>query len=328
MVALWLVVALAARGEVVSPDVLAARINELHRLTGERVLLGAAGSDAEFDLKRWLKKRPWTQVELTRVATIGDPEDEMSRALQQAGLPCAIRAVPNGSLWEITEHGACHAVELPVDEPEADDATLLTLAGLTPQVKEDEPGPADIANNVFPVGGECFPPCSPGYFCHEGACTEACNPPCGEGRRCTGERICVAEAGATIAADEPAGKGRICVYRERKFGTHPVPWAPWAISVDGRRKGTIAGGEYLCFAVDAGSQQLMVEGTVSGGWGGSAVAPFAPPVVTRMVSVQVSATKHYVGEMNSGVMKPELELHSISGGEASKLKQELRPGDH
>jgi hypothetical protein len=40
-------------------------------------------------------------------------------------------------------------------------------------------------------GTECFPPCRPGYLCHEGACVEACNPPCGPGERCSAEGDCV-----------------------------------------------------------------------------------------------------------------------------------------
>jgi hypothetical protein len=38
---------------------------------------------------------------------------------------------------------------------------------------------------------ECFPECRDGYLCHEGACIEACNPPCAEGKTCSSEGQCV-----------------------------------------------------------------------------------------------------------------------------------------
>ena len=52
-----------------------------------------------------------------------------------------------------------------------------------------------VGVSAVPVHAEdCVPSCRDGYLCHEGACIEACNPPCGAGEQCVGGGECVAQA--------------------------------------------------------------------------------------------------------------------------------------
>ncbi len=326
--AFLLAMMMVAQAEVLTTGQLEARLEELAGQTQADVLLGAVGSDAELDLKRWLKKNPGTPAVLVRVATLGQVEEEMRLALERAGLGCGLRATPNGGIWEVTTHGRCAPDAGAVEEP----APTAPPRSAEPARPADLPAAAESSGGATTAhSGDCFPPCSPGYFCHEGACLEACNPPCGEGHRCTEDRICVSE-GTPAATAEPAGQGKICLYRERKLGT---PMAAWAVNIEGRRQGTIAGGEYLCFTAEAGSHQLAVVSTAATGWGtvpggdGFGLATFTvrdPLQTQRTVSVSDGGTQHYRVEMITELTRTTIQLRGISGSDATRLKRELQPG--
>jgi hypothetical protein len=132
---------------------------------------------------------------------------------------------------------------------------------------------------------ECFPPCSPGYLCHEGACIEACNPRCGDGFRCSAERICEPVAVQAPAPAEPAdsGQGTLCIIRE------DGPMTKWDIEVDGVNRGIVGSNRYLCLPVSAGERTVRLV-QVSGGMGWLSAMSQTPvlqlaPDVTAAVSV-------------------------------------------
>lgn len=47
-----------------------------------------------------------------------------------------------------------------------------------------------LATAPAPAPAGCEPICSPGYGCQAGVCVPLCNPPCGDGDVCGGDRIC------------------------------------------------------------------------------------------------------------------------------------------
>ena len=63
------------------------------------------------------------------------------------------------------------------------DATASVTASVTSS-------PAAAASAAVSPAALCEPECSPGYTCLRGACVSACNPRCGAGERCGGDRIC------------------------------------------------------------------------------------------------------------------------------------------
>lgn len=115
-------------------------------------------------------------------------------------------------------------------------------------------GPSDVSS--------CFPDCSPGYLCHDGACIEACNPSCGSGMRCTSERVCAASGPVVVApaavaapvAPVPAG-ARLCVFR--KFNVIGSALS-WGVAIDGDRVGNVGAGGTRCFGVLAGRRELRI----------------------------------------------------------------------
>ena len=46
----------------------------------------------------------------------------------------------------------------------------------------------------------CVPECRDGFACIDGECVSACNPPCNEGERCSGDGFCVADTSPAAAA--------------------------------------------------------------------------------------------------------------------------------
>ncbi len=46
----------------------------------------------------------------------------------------------------------------------------------------------------------CVPECRDGFTCVDGECVSACNPPCNEGERCSGDGFCVADTSPAAAA--------------------------------------------------------------------------------------------------------------------------------
>jgi hypothetical protein len=51
------------------------------------------------------------------------------------------------------------------------------------------------AAEAAPAGAGCTPACREGFSCVDGECVSKCNPPCGEGEKCTALGHCVAEGG-------------------------------------------------------------------------------------------------------------------------------------
>jgi hypothetical protein len=76
-----------------------------------------------------------------------------------------------------------------------------------PAAAPNESAPAPVATEAASAGDEssagsegaaepksdCRPDCRAGFTCVEGQCASACNPPCGEGERCTDEITCEAQ---------------------------------------------------------------------------------------------------------------------------------------
>ncbi len=75
---------------------------------------------------------------------------------------------------------------------------VVTLAAAPPT-----PPPAADPNPVPPpppppasttAEAECFPQCRSGFFCYQGQCRSACNPPCASGQVCTANGTCEGDA--------------------------------------------------------------------------------------------------------------------------------------
>jgi hypothetical protein len=52
-------------------------------------------------------------------------------------------------------------------------------------------------------GRQCAPPCRSSYVCVRGECVSSCNPPCGEGEKCTADGECVSASGAPAPSEPP-----------------------------------------------------------------------------------------------------------------------------
>ena len=51
----------------------------------------------------------------------------------------------------------------------------------------------------------CVPDCREGFTCVDGECVSACNPPCNEGERCSGDGFCIADTSPAAAAAASSG---------------------------------------------------------------------------------------------------------------------------
>ena len=96
-------------------------------------------------------------------------------------------------------------------------ALLHTSLAAEPQVIERSSGRATLAPRLVvaeaalpappappPVAADCFPGCRAGYFCHQGQCLSACNPPCPSGNQCAEGGQCIA---GISSADAPVSMG-------------------------------------------------------------------------------------------------------------------------
>lgn len=63
-------------------------------------------------------------------------------------------------------------------------------ADLLPPPPAPAPTPAPTPEAAPAGGAACTPACRDGYTCMEGACVDACNPPCPAGAHCTGAGAC------------------------------------------------------------------------------------------------------------------------------------------
>lgn len=76
-------------------------------------------------------------------------------------------------------------------------SSAVSLAAASRAPAPPPPPPPPPAVSAAP---ECFPTCRTGYFCHQGQCVSACNPPCGRGEVCTSTGQCV--GGGSVPAVE------------------------------------------------------------------------------------------------------------------------------
>lgn len=152
---------------------------------------------------------------------------------------------------------------------------------LVPEPSVAEPLPsADLAVASTPAasGGDCFPPCSPGYLCHLGACIQACNPSCETGFRCNVDRIC--EISGAPLAPASAGVGKVCVVRG------PGPMNKWTVDLDGGRVGVVGSDRHVCFLSEAGRRSIRVIQAMGGvGWAVSSLSNSATPEITVNITV-------------------------------------------
>lgn len=90
---------------------LARLVQGLQRRVGTPVLVAGAGPDAEQLAIAAEPLLPPMSMRVMRVGWLGDPEKEVRRALDLAGLRCAVRVAPApvGGMT-VTEHGECVAV--------------------------------------------------------------------------------------------------------------------------------------------------------------------------------------------------------------------------
>ncbi len=109
----------------------------------------------------------------------------------------------------------------------------------------------------------CFPDCSPGYLCHEGACIEACNPSCADGSRCNADRVCEATQPTAPAPAAPppiappaAVGARLCVQRKFNYIGSALSWV---IALDDETLGEVGAGRNRCYSVTTGSHRLRVD---------------------------------------------------------------------
>ena len=183
---------------------------------------------------------------------------EMQPALTEDDLSCIAKHEPTAAaLAELTLRvvPAASAPSEPVALPSAD---------------------ATLARPV--VGGNCFPPCSPGYLCHESKCIQACNPSCESGFRCNADRICESLGVPTSAASP--GVGKVCVVRG------PGPMNKWTVDLDGGRVGVVGSDRHVCFLSEAGRRSIRVIQTIGGaGWAVSSLSNSATPETTLNIEV-------------------------------------------
>jgi hypothetical protein len=155
MTALTTLILLAgmASAETTTLTGLASKLRDLNKSTGEAVLLGAAGPEAEKALQRLQRDTPSVKVEIVRVPTMGDTRGEMERALAQAELHCALRVVPLGaSSWQVDSYGDCRSPQERAMgvHTEGSDSTLSTLAALSEQVSDEGVGESPAAGSPAP----------------------------------------------------------------------------------------------------------------------------------------------------------------------------------
>lgn len=115
-------------------------------------------------------------------------------------------------------------------------ALLLLSAGTTTAAAQEEPTTAQDtteATSPRPSDNRCMPECREGFFCHEGTCVEACNPPCGPGERCTslGECLPTAEKPPPPPAAPPA-PGQALAVPAQDSPPAPVPGPPPPVPQD------------------------------------------------------------------------------------------------
>jgi hypothetical protein len=155
MTALTTLILLAgmASAETTTLTGLASKLRDLNKSTGEAVLLGAAGPEAEKALQRLQRDNPAVSVEIVRVPTVGDVAGELERALEQADLSCALRVAPLGpSSWEVASFGDCRSRrERPVGGgTSGSDSTLSALAALSEAVSDDGGGKGPVTSTPTP----------------------------------------------------------------------------------------------------------------------------------------------------------------------------------
>jgi hypothetical protein len=175
---------------------------------------------------------------------------------------------------------------------------------------------------------DCFPPCSPGYLCHESACIEACNPACGPGFHCSADRVCEPTATAPAAPPAPTppastGRATLCVFR--------MPGMPtkWEIAVDGISAGLIGSNKYRCFDIAAGRRVVRVT-QVSGGSGFMAPGGTIQlaPSTTSEVDAPVGGTVGLLCDQRITAMS--FHVICAPAGDAAaieQLKDEHKPED-
>lgn len=137
---------------VATPAEIAGVARELQTATGGPVLLAAAGADAERAAIEAAKTLPTGAVRVARVGIIGD--DEVGRALDAAGLVCALRvdATPSGA-WALTRHGRCEAaadVTAPAIEAPRARASVTAIPGVGAALGTGAPAAATPVQEPLP----------------------------------------------------------------------------------------------------------------------------------------------------------------------------------
>jgi hypothetical protein len=279
-------------------DQLAERVKAVAERTEAPVMLVVTERGIEDDLRRWLGQHTDLNASVTHVAPayLG----EIDRLIEGAGARCGLLVEGRRDAWETSEQGDCAETSEPVVA---------------------EAAPTD----------DCFPPCSPGYLCHEQLCIQACNPPCGTDDRCTEDRTCVPKS-APLAVVDADGEGTICVFRLHKLlGSQ----ASWDVAIDEVPAGSVSRWHYLCVRVPPGEHMVRLTATVArgagfvnagtGGFGTVSVAVHAPPTQARRATVADGETVNIMGEEMTGPGNDSIQLREITSGEADWLRRKHEP---
>ena len=119
MLLLWSSIAWAG----VTEEEAAQEVQRVQLELGERVLIGALGSEAERMFQRQVKMNSSLDVDVIRIPTAGSLERELEAALKRAGLRCGLQLGADGDGWSLEPFGDCTV--LPPEPLQPQDASQI-----------------------------------------------------------------------------------------------------------------------------------------------------------------------------------------------------------
>lgn len=148
----------ATERPVASQAEVAAYVGGVRQQSGGTLLLAAAGPEAEHLALKVAGTLPPGQVRVLRIGYIGDPADEMRRALDAAGLRCGVRLAPTaGGAWLASTHGACAPPLLPTTSVPPAAGQPDASASAPPSTPAPVPAPHSAPGATIPGLGSALP---------------------------------------------------------------------------------------------------------------------------------------------------------------------------